>query len=210
MRIEKMMNDFEERLFEMGDLCHLAMSKAMQAFMESDKELALQVVEGDKIINYHEEVINDQAIEILTLMQPVAKDLRLLIGGIKAVNDLERIGDYAKNISRFVINSNIVDDKYVQEVLNLTKLFLKNFTEVLNVLKNRDTKEAYRVASLDSDLDVAVDKFVKMLAFNEFKNDLVTVELNNIVQNIERAGDHAKNICEQVIYIEKGRYIDFG
>lgn len=210
MRIEKLMNDFEERLFEMGDLCYESMAKAMEAFMKSDKELALKVVEGDKIINYHEEVINDQAIEILTLMQPVAKDLRLLIGGIKVVNDLERIGDYAKNISRFVINSDIVDDKYAQEVLKLTKLFLKNFAEVLNVLKDRDTKEAYRVAALDADLDVAVDKFVKMLAFNEFKNDLVTVELNNIVQNIERAGDHAKNICEQVIYIEKGRYIDFG
>lgn len=205
-----MMNDFEERLFEMGDLCYESMAKAMEAFMKSDKELALKVVEGDKIINYHEEVINDQAIEILTLMQPVAKDLRLLIGGIKVVNDLERIGDYAKNISRFVINSDIVDDKYAQEVLKLTKLFLKNFAEVLNVLKDRDTKEAYRVAALDADLDVAVDKFVKILAFNEFKNDLITVELNNIVQNIERAGDHAKNICEQVIYIEKGRYIDFG
>lgn len=210
MRIEKLMNDFEERLFEMGDLCYESMAKAMEAFMKSDKELALKVVEGDKIINYHEEVINDQAIEILTLMQPVAKDLRLLIGGIKVVNDLERIGDYAKNISRFVINSDIVDDKYAQEVLKLTKLFLKNFAEVLNVLKDRDTKEAYRVAALDADLDVAVDKFVKILAFNEFKNDLITVELNNIVQNIERAGDHAKNICEQVIYIEKGRYIDFG
>lgn len=178
--------------------------------MEQDKELALEVVDGDAIINYTEEIINDQATEILTLMQPVAKDLRLLIGGIKIVNDLERIGDYAKNIGRFVINSKHSETRYHKEVISLTELFLENFDEVLKTLEERNTKEAYRVAKLDDKLDDAVNRFLELLASSSFDRSLLPVDLTNITHNIERAGDHAKNICEQIIYIEKGRYIDFG
>lgn len=210
MKIQERMNAFEEKIFEMGDLTREAMEKAMEAFIKQDKELALSVVEGDSRINYTEEVINDQAIEILTLMQPVAKDLRLLIGGIKIGNDLERIGDYAKNIGRFVIKAKTNADTNEKEISKLTELFLNNFDEVLKVLKTRNIKEAYRVADLDDHLDNEFNLLVSFLTENLNKNDAFPVELTTIARNIERAGDHSKNICEQIIYIEKGRHIDFG
>ena len=210
VRIDKITSDYELRLSEMGALTMQAMVKAMDAFMDQNKDLGLKVVEGDKLINYYEETINDQAVEALTLMQPVAKDLRLLIGGIKIVTDLERIGDYAKDIGRFVINSNSVESKYKKEILNLTSIFLNNFDQVLLLLQSRSVKQAYKVAQLDNDLDEEINIFITMLAENKFNETLSAVELTNIVHNIERAGDHAKNICEHVIYIEKGRYIDFG
>ncbi len=210
MRIDERMNDSESKLFDMGGLTLKAMSLATKAFMEHDRELALQVVDGDKLINYLEEIINDQAVEALTLMQPVAKDLRLLLGGIKIVNDLERIGDYAKNIGRFVINSNVVETKFHKEILKLTNIFLHNFDQVLTVLVSRSVEEAYRVAELDNNLDKEFNAFIALLAGNKFEETIIAVELTNIAHSIERAGDHAKNICEQIIYIEKGRYIDFG
>lgn len=210
MRIEKRMDAFEKKLFEMGALTRKAMAQAMEAFMEQDKELALVVIDGDAIINYTEEIINDQAVEILTLMQPVAKDLRLLIGGIKIANDLERIGDYAKNIGRFVIKSDHMKTKYQKEILKLVDIFLHNFDQVLAVLEDRNIKEAYRVAELDEVLDEEFNSFLELLVENNFIESLLPIELTNIAHNIERAGDHSKNICEQIIYIEKGRYIDFG
>lgn len=210
MRIENRMSDFEDRLINMSNITYNAMVLAMEAFENEDKKLALEVVEGDKIINYTEEVLNDQAIEILSLMQPVAKDLRLLVGGIKIINDLERIGDYAKNIGRFVLNANTVDVEFKQEILNLATTFLNNFQEIIKLLKIRNVKTAYEVAKLDDKLDMLFDKFIEHLAEKDFEDNKQAVELTNLARNLERAGDHGKNICEQIIYIDKGRYIDFG
>lgn len=210
MNIENRMQSFESKLLEMGSITHLAMEQAMEAFMNQDKDLALDVIEKDDLINYTEELINDEAIEILTLMQPVAKDLRLLIGGIKIANDLERIGDYAKNIGRFVIRSKVSEVNYQEEILNLTKLFLSNFDQVLAVLAKRNVKEAYRVALLDDELDDQFKEFVLILANNVDDKTSFPVEITNIARNLERAGDHSKNICEQIIYTVKGSHIDFG
>ena len=210
MNIENRMLSFEQKLFELGDLTQKAMIKAKDAFIEEDRELALSIIEGDDFINYTEEILNDEAIEILTLMQPVAKDLRLLIGGIKIANDLERIGDYAKNIGRFVIRTKTIDNVYKEEILKLMKTFFEIFDQVLMVLKKREIKEAYRVASLDDELDIQFEEFVNFLAKEVSNKTIFPVELANIASNIERAGDHSKNICEQIIYTVKGRHIDFG
>ena len=210
MNIENRMQSFENKLLDMGNLTYQAMEFAMEAFTKQDKVMALDVIEKDDHINYAEEMINDEAIEILTLMQPVAKDLRMLIGGIKIANDLERIGDYAKNIGRFVIRSKFTDSMYQDEILQLTKLFLSNFNQVLEVLDQRDVKEAYRVAALDDDLDFQFDKFVQTLTNGIDESMVYPVEIINIARNLERAGDHSKNICEQIIYTVKGSHIDFG
>lgn len=210
MRIERRMNAFEKKLLEMGTLVRTSMKQATDAFMNQDKDLALAVVEGDNLINYTEKIINDQAAEVFTLMQPVAKDLRLLIGGIKIANDLERIGDYAKNIGRYVVKSKNSENNHYEEVLKLTNVFLENFDKTLAVLKKRDVKEAYSVAKLDDNLDKQYEAFAHFMAKNLLNEPKFSVDLASIAGNIERAGDHSKNICEQVIYIENGRYIDFG
>lgn len=210
MKIENRMIAFEKQLLEMSVLIQNAMKQATIAFMNLDKQLALSVIEGDIFINYTEKNINDKATEIITLMQPVAKDLRLLVGGIKIATDLERIGDYAKNISRFVINSETSDAYYRDEILKLTNIFLNNFKQVLAVLEKRDLEEAYRIAKLDAELDLQYESFSHFIVNNIFAEPLFPVELVAIAGNIQRAGDHSKNICEQIIYIINGTYIDFG
>ena len=210
MNIETKMQAFEHKLIVMGKETYQAMELAMEAFTKQDRIMALDVIEKDDRINYAEEIINDEAIEILTLMQPVAKDLRLLIGGIKIANDLERIGDYAKNIGRFVIRSKFTEAMYQEEILELTKMFLNNFGQVLDVLSKRDVKEAYRVAALDDNLDDQFEEFVQTLTHGMDETMVYPVEIINIARNLERAGDHSKNICEQIIYTIKGNHIDFG
>lgn len=210
MNIENRMQTFEVKLLKIGTHTRNAMHLSREALINNDNSLALRIVENDVLINYAEEVINDEAIEILTLMQPVAKDLRLLIGGIKIANDLERIGDYAKNIARFVINTKSIKQEVQEEISKLMDLFLINFDETLIVLEKRNLEEAYRVAELDEALDLNFKTYVSFLNENLESGLDYPFDLINIARNIERAGDHSKNICEEIIYIVKGSHIDFG
>ncbi|QIK70170.1 phosphate signaling complex protein PhoU [Erysipelothrix sp. HDW6C] len=210
MRIEDRMIEFESELFDMAARVRRSMALAIEALKEDDKEKALQIIEKDEYINDMDESINDLAIQTLSLMQPVAKDLRLLVGGIKIATDLERIGDYAKNIGRFVVKNHIEKDFLNDEITELGNIFLGNFDEVLNVLKTQDIKKAYEAAELDDNLDQAFKKVMHKFVDDAEKQGKFPIEITAILRNIERAGDHAKNICEQVIYIAKGQHVDFG
>lgn len=209
MQIDLKMNEYETTLMDMGQKVYHAMEAALKSLEKGDKEKALQVIEMDEFINLEEASINTQAVEILSLLQPVARDLRYLIAGIKVATDFERIGDYAKGIGRFVIRSSELNQELAAEIMVLGQLFLHNFSEVLAVLKSLDVKEAYRVAGLDDRLDEGFKKLIQKLAEG---NETIpfSVETASMIRNIERAGDHSKNICEQVIYITRGQHIDLG
>ncbi|WP_159636463.1 phosphate signaling complex protein PhoU [Erysipelothrix anatis] len=210
MRIEDKMVDFESELLEMASRVRKSMSQAIEALNTHDKELALHVIERDDQVNYYDESINDSAIQTLSLMQPVARDLRLLVGGIKIATDLERIGDYAKNIGRFVIKSNVDKEFLNEEITELGNIFLENFDSVIEALKALNVKQAYAAAELDDNLDEAFAKVMMKFVDIAEKEGRFPIETTGILRNIERAGDHAKNICEQIIYIAKGQHVDFG
>lgn len=210
MRIQIQLDQFESDLLEMGNHTRIAIENAVKAFMSRDTMLALSVIEGDEFINAFEENINNQGIEILTLLQPVAKDLRLIIGGVKIANDLERIGDYAKNIARFVIKSKTVNKTYEDDIFKLAEIFLNHFDALLYILENKNVKEAYKVASLDDVLDTAFEGFMYELSDDSVNKEQFPLEMASIARNLERAGDHSKNVCEQIIYIVNGQHVDFG
>lgn len=206
-RIDARMNSFEKVLFDMSDDVERALENAFKALELDSKEMALDVMEYDDIINSLEARINIYAIEILSLLQPMARDLRLIIGGIRIANELERIGDYAKEIARFILSSKTIEEKTRESFNKLGILLLSNLSSTFDLMKNRDIKKAYEVALLDDDLDLAYQKFLSDLVDIQ-KNNLV--DITRVLRSIERAGDHAKNICEIVIYIEGGQFIDFG
>lgn len=210
MRIEERMEEYQEEILEMANRVRKSMDMAIQALISGDKELALEVIERDDHINYADESINDSAVEILSLMQPVAKDLRWLIGGIKIASDLERIGDYSKNIGRFVIKNDYLDTPYDAEIEEIGNIFLENFDAVVDVLKSQDVKQAYIAAEMDDRLDDAFKRIMNRFADDVDAAHRFPLATTGILRNIERAGDHSKNICEQVIYIVKGQHIDFG
>ena len=209
-RIETRMTSFEKSLLEMAQSTYAAIEKAQEALLKNDKSLALDVIERDERLNYLEESINRQAIEIFTLLQPVAKDLRLLIGGIKIANDLERIGDYGKNMGRFVIKSNQDYSAYRKDLQQIIDVFLLNFKDTIALIEKRDVKHAHEVALSDEKLDLAFDQFMHQISNKINKGDDFPLEISGLARNVERAGDHAKNIAEEVIYIVNGQHIDFG
>ena len=143
-------------------------------------------------------------------MQPLAKDLRLLIGGIRIANDLERMGDYAKSVAKYTIKHGSVNAEIMTLIDDLNKLLLANVKATFELFKNPSVKEAYRVAAMDDDLDANFKALLYRIVDNKSMAIQDVLELTAVLRNIERTGDHAKNICEIVIYISNGEFIDFG
>lgn len=210
VNIENKMELFEFKVKQMAHLSYESMVESSEVFENWDKEKGMDVFDKDSIINQKEVEINNLAIEILSLLGPVAGDLRLILGGIKIANDLERISDYAKNIAKFVVKNDKPDAQYVEAVLVLQKTFLANFKKIVTLLEKPSTKEAYRLAEKDEILDQEFILFSNQIIDGLENVQNYPLELFNIARTIERAGDHGKNICEQVIYTIEGKIIDFG
>lgn len=210
MRLDDKILEFKNDLLVMATRVRKNYETVFDALLKFDKEKALIVVEMDDYINHDEKSINDLAIEILSLLQPVASDLRLIVGGIKIATDLERIGDYAKNIGRYVIKKDEISESLAISIKAIADQFIEYFDEVIQVLKENDVKSAYSVAIKDEVIDSIINTLLQKFADKNNSEFIYNVEEISLVRNIERAGDHAKNICEHVIYIVKGHHVDFG
>lgn len=210
MVTETQMDTFKSDLISMANLVKNSIQDAMDAFVNNDKVLALKVMERDELINHSERLINSFAIDTMLLQQPVARDLRLLIGGIKIATDLERIGDYAKNICRYVIRLEHKHSDASRILLDVIQIFLTNFEVIIECMESMNVKSAYEAVELDSNLDIAFAKILTQYDDDPNFKNILDITMINLLRNIERAGDHGKNICEHIIYIVKGTMIDFG
>ncbi len=211
MKIENQIEDYHKVLVEMSLRVRSMMVKALDCLSSGNKEVALHVVEMDEFINHEDSDINDRAIEVLSLLQPVASDLRLILAGIRISNDLERIGDYAKNIAKYVIKNNVNDIMYSQDMVAIGNIFLRNYDEALLALKDMSVELAYKAPANDDELDEAFKVYGSNLEESITKNEAhLPLATFSILRNIERAGDHTKNVCESIIYAKKGQHIDFG
>ncbi len=212
MKIEERLNQIDETVLEMGYRVKRMFELSLTVLESGDKEKALYIIENDEFINNYNEEINNLCINVLSLLQPVATDLRSVVSSIKIANDMERIGDYAKSIARFVIRNDRLDGDLLPVAKNLGELFVDLFDKTLTALKKSDIKAAYEIPSLDEKIDQTfkdMGVYVEELISNgnRLEHPFATISM---MRNIERAGDHSKNICEHLIYRLKGQYIDFG
>lgn len=214
MRLEDELIQFESQILFMLKKVRQMFQLAQEALRTHDKEKALSVIEMDDYINHLDEDINHQATEMLSLLQPVAKDLRSIIAGIKISTDIERIGDYAKNVGRYVIkNQSQNSQELINLTLNVVDHVMHQLDDMYDALENNDADAAYRIPDGDDKID---DAFLKTLVFIEEKIHNNAQEFNypvrlvTMLRSLERAGDHVKNICESLIYKVKGQHIDFG
>jgi len=209
MKLDDQITQINELILLMAYQVRMMMTTAVEALIKSDQDKALYVVEQDAILNHYEVEVNEIAIQSLSLLQPVAKDLRTLISAIKIANELERIGDYAKNIARFVIKNHMLPNSIGDDALNLVNQFLANFEEAIDVLKHPEANLAYKVALKDELLDKEFNLLVEKIDALP-SQEKVTFATIGMLRNIERAGDHTKNICEHIIYRTKSQFIDLG
>ena len=199
------LDSLKARLLEMGGLAEDRVRTAIDALVQRDPGLIIQVLEGDTPINQLHIEIDSRCVKLIALHQPMAVDLRAILSAVKINTDLERVGDLAINIAE--AGSRYLGHAPVKELVDIPKmaeLAQSMLRDALDSFVRRDMALAQRVLDQDDELDT-----LKTMVFRELLtymvNDPMTIEpaidLILISRHLERIGDHATNIAEDVIFM---------
>ncbi|MFL6749728.1 MAG: phosphate signaling complex protein PhoU [Sphingomicrobium sp.] len=195
---------------EMGGLAEHAIRESMRCLVQHDLEGAAKVVEDDKKLDTLEIETERRAVELIAMRAPMAADLRDVVAAMKISSVVERIGDYAKNISKRVPLLVDRDIEPISLIPEMAKIATQMVHDVLTAFVERDADTALRVCERDK----AVDDF-----YNSIFRTLLTYMMENpnnigqsahllfIAKNVERVGDHATNIAEMVYYAATGEHM---
>lgn len=196
---------------EMGGLAEVAITKAIDALIRHDPELAALVVAGDAQIDALEAEVDELAIRIIALRSPMANDLRDVVAALKIGGVVERIGDYAKNIAKRVEQ---VEGHKQLEPLTLIPVMAEiaqsMVRDVLNAYAARDQHLAINVIERDEKLDNLYNSIFRNLVAHMMENPTTissAAQLLFVARNLERIGDHATNVAEMVHYAATGSYL---
>jgi phosphate transport system protein len=195
---------------EMGGLAEKQVADAVDALTRRDTALAQRVTAADVQIDTLQHEIEEKAVLTIARRQPMAVDLREIVSALRIANDLERIGDLAKNIAKRVIalNAEFPPPKLIRGVEHMTDLLLSQLKAVLNAYARRSVAEAMAVWRGDEEIDaVCTSVFRELLTYmmEDPRNITFCIHLLLCAKNIERMGDHATNIAETVHYMIEGR-----
>ena len=199
------LDELKARLLEMGGLAEERVRTAIDALVRRDPALVVRVLDGDGPVNQFHIEIDSRCVKLLALHQPMAVDLRVILSAVKINTDLERVGDLAINIaeaaSRYLAHAPVKELVDIPRMANIAQGLLR---DALDSFVRRDINLAQRVLDQDDDLDaLKTQVFRDLLAF--MLKDPQTIEpsldLILISRHLERIGDHATNIAEDVIYM---------
>ena len=209
---EEQLQLLKDTIVKMGTGVEKQLENTIQSLVKKDASLAEKSIKDDELTDKYEINIEEQVVNLIALRQPMAIDLRETVVALKVSSDLERIGDLAKNISKRLtkIGTDLPND--------ITKNFeiaglkaSKQVNAVLNSYLHRAKDTAENVWNSDEEIDQMtnsnMEAAVKHLEKN--KNDIQKVtQLLFMLKNIERIGDHATNIAEQVYFLITGDYLE--
>jgi phosphate transport system protein len=195
---------------EMGGLAEKEIADSVMALARRDVDLAQKVIALDPSVDALQRAIEEKAILTIARRQPMAVDLRDIVGSLRVSNDLERIGDLAKNIAKRVLalDADIAFSQVVRGVEEMTKLVLAQVKRVLDAYASRDVEKALEVWRRDEEIDAVNNSlFRELLTYmmEDPRNITSCTHLLFCTKNIERMGDHATNIAETVHYMVEGR-----
>ena len=205
---EKDLKDLRQDILRLGSLVELAIDLAIQSLVKQDQELAEQVIAGDQIIDEIEQEIEHKCIILIATQQPMAKDLRRIGAGFKIITDLERMADYAVDIARST--NRIVGEPLVKPLIDIpmmAKLVQKMVRDCLDAYVREDVDLAQKVGEDDHQVD-----HLYGTVFNDLL-ELMTKEPSAVKQgsyllfvarSLERIGDHATNVAEDVVFLVTG------
>jgi phosphate transport system protein len=197
------------RITEMGGLAEQMVADSVRALVNSDAALAQKVISDDVIMDAAEREIGDKAIITIARRQPVAADLREIIGALRIANDLERVGDLGKSNAKRVmaIQATGVPRKLARGLEHLSELALIQLKEVLDVYNTRSAEKAKSIRDRDEEIDAMYTSlFRELLTYmmEDPRNITSCTHLLFCAKNIERIGDHATNIAETIYYMTTG------
>ena len=207
--LEKLHNQF----YAMGQEVLSQINRTVRAFVTHDRDMAKEVIEEDAEVNEYEVKLEKKSFEMIALQQPVSQDLRTVLTVLKAVSDLERMGDHAVSIAEATIRMKGEQRiSAVEEEIKKMGREVKNFVEAaLELYLNGSVDQAYEVATMDETINHYFDN-IRDLATEEIKKHPEAIvtgrDYFQVISYLERIGDYAKNICEWVVYFETGKIVE--
>jgi phosphate transport system protein len=197
---------------QMGGLVEKAIADSLDSLVRLDTTLADRVISVDQQIDALQREIEEKSILTIARRQPMAIDLREIVSALRVANDLERIGDLAKNIAKRVsdLNSEFRPQKLIRGVEHMAQLVLGQVKQVLDSYAGRDLAKALEVWNRDEEVDaMCTSLFRELLTYmmEDPRNITFCIHLMFCAKNIERMGDHATNIAETVHYMIEGHAI---
>jgi phosphate transport system protein len=202
------LEQLKSKLLAMSALVESAVYRSITAVVQKDRKLAEEVLQNETRVNQMELEIDDQAISLLALQQPMAGDLRLITSSLKINNDLERMGDLAVNIAQRALA--LMDEPMVQPMIDIPYiggLVQSMVRKALDSFVARDAELAQSVLASDDAVDsLRTAFFHELISFMQREPSHIPQALNllSIVRNLERIADHSTNIAEDVLYYVKG------
>ena len=201
-----------EQILAMGGRAEAQLADAIAALAKRDSGRAGRVIESDKDIDALEITVAQDSLKILALRQPMAKDLREVVAAIKISADIERIGDYAKNIAKRTLQLNqLAPLKPTGSIPRMGDLAIQLINAVLSAYANDDADGLIAAWRSDESIDEMYNSlFRELLTYmmEDPRNIGPSTHLLFIAKNIERIGDHATNIAETVHFLVHGKPID--
>lgn len=200
-------------IMKMGGLVENAILECTRALETRDEELARQVIAGDKAVDALEQQVNEEAARLIALRAPAAKDLRTALTVLKIAGSLERMGDYSKNIAKR--STVLVQAAPIGDTPGTARRMARQvegmLSDALDAYIRQDVALAEDVRKRDGDVDQIYNSLFRVLLTHMLEDPRAitnAMHMHFIAKNLERMGDHATGIAEQVIYLATGQLPD--
>lgn len=197
------------KLLEMGKAAEDQLYKAIEALVSRDSSLAVNVIYEDSKVNQLQAEVDSLTVRMLAMRQPMALDLRYIISGLKIAAELERIADYAANISKNMMDLNHVSlEKPVELIIRMAEKAGQMLREVMHAFQETDADHAVAVWRQDEEInEIYADLLSQLRSYMKVDGENITTYTGLIFVSrcCERIGDHIKNIAESVYFIKNGK-----
>ena len=210
-RFHRELDDLKQDLLRMAALAETAVGKSMESVTNRDSDRAREVIVDDITLNHMELDIEEQALKLLALRQPVATDLRLILATMRIATTLERIGDQGVNIAERALElNNAPPVDMAIDLKALADLTLGMVRTSIDAFVQQDPKLAMQVCVRDTEVDLLDDEYTQKILGSMISESRWITRLHHfiiIVRNLERIADLATNIAEDIVFIVEGRVI---
>lgn len=209
---DKELQELQVLMLKMSSIVEETLGNAIKALKSQDIELAKKVIHDDDIVDDMELEIEDKCCKLIALQQPLATDLRVITTALKIITDLERIADYAVDISKTTLK--LSEEKYIKELIDIPRMgeiTARMIRDSIDAYVHLDVEKAKAAAKLDDEIDAIYKQIYRELLLIMIEDPRKISQATYFLfvgRYLERIGDHITNICERIIYTVTGEHVD--
>jgi phosphate transport system protein len=210
----KELREIQQEVIFLGSMVEKAIAKSVHALRERDLAEAEEVIAGDKAVNNRRFAIEMKCLAIIAKQQPMAKDLRTVMGVTHIITELERIGDYAEGIARIVIMNG--DEPPLKPLVSIPRMAEKTIDMLKRAMEafiGHDANMARQIALEDDEVDNLYSDLFRVLVSYMVEDPKTITRATRLIwaaHNLERAADHVTNICERIVFTVTGVIEEIG